>query len=117
MKFIRQLGYQDQAPSSGLNSVPASERAEMIGLTWQGSPLTMTLTKPDGSILYSDGTNPDVVRVKGSNYEYYFLKNPAIGNWNIGVQPSNQMVSGERFTLITGLVNGAIPTNPPRTQN
>jgi hypothetical protein len=113
MKFTRQLGYQ--ATPSSLNSIATSEKAEMIGLTWQGSPLTMTLTKPDGSILYPDGTSPDVVRVKGSNYEYYFLKNPAIGNWNIGVQPSNQMASSERFTLITGLVNGAIPTNPPQT--
>jgi len=112
MRFIRQLGYQDQASSASLNPVPTLERAEMIGLTWQGSPLTMTLTKPDGSILYSDGTNPDVVRVKGSNYEYYFLKSPAVGSWNIGVQPSNQMVSGERFTLITGPVSGAITTNP-----
>jgi hypothetical protein len=115
MKFIRQIDYQE--PSSDYSFMSIPERAEMIGLTWQGSPLTMTLTKPDGIILYPDGTSSDVVRVKGSNYEYYFLKNPAIGNWNIGVQSSNQMASGERFTLITGLVNGAIPTSPSRIQN
>ncbi len=79
--------------------------------------MTMTLTKPDGSILPPDGADPNVVRMKGFNYEYYFLKNPAIGNWIIGVQSSNQIVNGDGFTLITGLVNGAIPVNPPRTQN
>ncbi len=122
MRFIRQLGSQYQSPSSGQNPVLLPEMAEMIGLTWQGSPLTMILTRPDGSILYQEVANPDVVRVKGPNYEYYFLKNPAIGNWNIGVQPSNlqpssQMIGSERFTLITGMVSGAIPTNPPSSRN
>jgi hypothetical protein len=123
VKFIRQIGSQINADTgnniAGPNSTPASkkESAEMIGITWQGNPLTIVLKKPDGNILYADGTSPDVVHIKGYNYEYYFLKNPGIGSWSVGVKPLSRTVGGEKFTLVTGQVSGAIPTNPARVQD
>ncbi len=77
----------------------------------------MVLTNPDGIVLYPGGTSPDVVLMKGSSYEYYFLKNPAMGNWIIRVQPLDRTMGDERFTLISGQVSGAIPSNPPRIPN
>jgi len=108
LKFSRQLGY-DQVASVSQGIVQATERAEMVGLTWQSNPFSVTLIKPDGSILSPDSDRQNIKHVTGTNYDYYFLRNPAKGKWNIEIRPINTGTRGEGFSLITGLVAGAAP--------
>lgn len=106
LRFSRPFGY-DQAASTaqGINQV--AESAEMVGLSWQSSPFSVTLIEPDGSILSPDSDRQNIKHVTGTNYDYYFLRNPAKGIWNIEIRPINPDSRGEGFSLITGLVSGA----------
>jgi hypothetical protein len=49
----------------------------------------------------------------GPNYDYYFLRNAAIGNWSIEIRPLNPGNDGVGFSLIIGLVKGAAPIYQP----
>ena len=79
----------------------------MVGLSWQSNPFSVTLIQPDGSILFAESDSPNIEHVTGTNYDYYFLRNPAKGRWNIEIRPINSGTRGEGFSLITGLVAGA----------
>ena len=83
----------------------------MVGLTWQSNPFSVTLIKPDGSILSPDGDRQNIKHVTGTNYDYYFLRNSAKGIWNIEIRPINSGTRGDGFSLITGLVAGAASVN------
>ncbi|MCK9441300.1 MAG: hypothetical protein M0Q13_07755 [Methanothrix sp.] len=113
LKFVRSLGLEDQAISGYQTGLSISERAEMIGLSWKDTSFTLTLIQPDGSTLPVQGDNRNVVHLLGSNYDYYFLRNAAKGNWGIEVKPINPGANGVGFSLITGLVKGATPINQP----
>lgn len=104
--FSRQLGY-DQAALAAQGISQASGSAEMVGLAWQSNPFSVTLIKPDGSKLFPDSDRQNIKHVTGTNYDYYFLRNPANGIWNIEIRPINPGSRGESFSLITGLVSGA----------
>jgi len=78
----------------------------MVGLSWQNSPLTMTLIRPDGRILSPESDSQNIKHFTGTNYDYYFLRDPAKGIWNIEIRPINAGARGESFSLITGLVSG-----------
>jgi hypothetical protein len=116
LRFVRSLGLENQAVSgyqgyqTGLS---ISERAEMIGLSWKDASFTLTLIQPDGSALPVQGNNQNVMHLVGLNYDYYFLRSAAIGNWGIEVKPINPGANGVGFSLITGLVKGAVPPNQP----
>ncbi len=113
LKFVRSLGLEDQAVSGYQTGPSISERAEMIGLSWKNDGFTLTLIQPNGSILPVQGDNRNVMHLVGSNYDYYFLRSEAIGNWGIDVKPINPGANGVGFSLITGLVKGAVPLNQP----
>jgi len=113
LKFVRSLGLDDQAVSGYQTGPSISERAEMIGLSWKDDGFTLTLIQPNGSILPVQGDNRNVMHLVGSNYDYYFLRSAAIGNWGIDVKPINPGTNGVGFSLITGLVKGAVPLNQP----
>jgi hypothetical protein len=113
LKFVRSLGLEDQAVSGYQTGPSISERAEMIGLSWKNDGFTLTLIQPNGSILPVQGDNRNVMHIVGSNYDYYFLRSAAIGNWGIEVKPINPGANGVGFSLITGLVKGAVPLNQP----
>jgi hypothetical protein len=113
LKFVRSLGLEDQAVSGYQTGPSISERAEMIGLSWKDDGFTLTLIQPNGSILPVQGDNRNVMHIVGSNYDYYFLRSAAIGNWGIEVKPINPGANGVGFSLITGLVKGAVPLNQP----
>jgi hypothetical protein len=104
LMFVRLLGLE------GL-SIP--EHADMIGLSWKDASFTLTLIRPDGSTLPVQGDNQNVMHLVGSNYDYYFLRSAAKGNWGIEVKPINPGASGIGYSLITGLVKWAAPTNQP----
>lgn len=91
--------------SPGISQAAGS--AEMVGLAWQSNPFSVTLIKPDGSKLFPDSDRQNIKHVTGTNYDYYFLRNPAKGIWNIEIRPINPGSRGESFSLITGLVSGA----------
>ena len=88
-----------------------SDRAEMIGLSWpvDGSPFTLALTQPNGTILSVQDEDEDALHLTGSNYDYYFLRNPAKGYWNVVVTPAQSAPKGIGFSLISGLVEGIVP--------
>ena len=113
LKFVRTLGIEDQAVSGYQTGPSISERAEMIGLSWKDEGFTLTLIQPNGSILPVQGDNRNVMHFVGSNYDYYFLRSAAIGNWGLEVKPINPGANGVGFSLITGLVKGAAPINQP----
>ena len=85
----------------------------MIGLSWKDARFNLNLIQPNGSILPVQGDNQNVVHLVGTNYDYYFLRNAAIGNWSIEIRPINPGTNGVGFSLITGLVKGAAPINQP----
>lgn len=113
LRFVRLLGLEDQAISGYQTGLPISEWAEMIGLSWKDAGFTLTLIKPDGITLPVQGDNRNVMHLVGSNYDYYFLRSAAIGNWGIEVKPINAGANGVGFSLINGLVKGAAPINQP----
>ncbi|OPY51063.1 MAG: Dictyostelium (slime mold) repeat protein [Methanosaeta sp. PtaU1.Bin060] len=105
IKFSRAIGYYQAASAvQGINQ--AAESAEMVGLSWQSNPFSVTLKKPDGSILSPDSDSQNIKHIIGTNYDYYFLRNPSRGMWNIEISPINPGTGGEGFSLITGLVGG-----------
>jgi hypothetical protein len=113
LRFVRLLGLENQAISGYQSGLPISERAEMIGLSWKDARFNLNLIQPNGSILPVQGGNRNVVHLVGTNYDYYFLRNAAIGNWSIEIRPLNPGTNGVGFSLITGLVKGAAPINQP----
>jgi hypothetical protein len=113
LRFVRLLGLENQAISGYQSGLLISERAEMVGLSWKDARFNLTLIKPNGSLLPVQGDNQNVVHLVGSNYDYYFLRSAAIGNWSIDIRPINPGTNGAGFSLITGLVKGASPINQP----
>jgi len=108
LRFVRELG-RNQAVSGYQSNLLISDQAEMIGLSWQTSTFTVVLIQPDGSILPLKGDNQNVLHLMSSNYDYYYLRSPAKGYWNVEIRPANPGAGGEGFSLITGLVRGAAP--------
>jgi hypothetical protein len=108
LRFVRDLG-RNQAVSGYQSNLLISDQAEMIGLSWQTNPFTVVLIQPNGSVLPLKGDNQNVLHPIGSNYDYYYLRSPAKGNWNVEIRPANPGTGGEGFSLITGLVRGAAP--------
>lgn len=106
-RFVRAMGAE--LAMTGSQNKPISELAQMIGLSWNEAAFSLTLIKPDGSVQSPQGDNVNVVHLLGWNYDYYFLKSPAPGNWTVQVTPTNAASSGTVFSLITGLVKGASP--------
>jgi len=113
LKFMRSLGYEGQAISVYQTGQSISERSEMIGLSWKDASFTLTLIQPNGSALPVQGDNRNVIHLIGSNYDYYFLRNAAQGNWGIEIRPINPGANGAGFSLINGLVKGASIINQP----
>ncbi len=88
-----------------------SDRSEMVGLSWAegGIPFTLTLIQPNGITLSVQDGDKDALHLTGSNYDYYFLRNPAKGYWTAVVTPEQSSASGVGFSLISGLVEGIVP--------
>jgi len=105
LRFAKLIGTENQATSS------TSEQAEMIGLSWKDNGFSMTLIQPNGVALPAQGDGQNVVHVKGTGYDYYFLRNAAQGNWYIEIKPLNPSAAGIAYSLISGLVSGTIPAN------
>lgn len=108
-RFVRSLGLEDQAISAYQPGPSISERAEMIGLSWKDAGLTLTLIQPNGSVLPVQGDNRNLIHLVGPNYDYYFLRYAAQGNWGIEIRSINPGANGAGFSLITGQVRGAAP--------
>jgi hypothetical protein len=105
LRFTRVLGVNQ--PVSGSQSGPLiSEQAEMIGLAWKDAFFNLTLIQPNGIALPAQSDSRDVMHLVGANYNYYFLKSPARGNWTIEIRPINPGANGAGFSLLTGLVKG-----------
>ena len=111
LKFVRSLGLEDQAISAYQPGPSISEKAEMIGLSWKDGVFTMNLVQPNGNVLPVQGDNRNVMHLVGPNYDYYFLRSAAQGNWGIEIKPINPGANGVGFSLITGQVKGAAPIN------
>jgi hypothetical protein len=85
----------------------------MVGLSWpaNGSPFTLTLIQPNGTTLSVQDGDKNALHLTGSNYNYYFLRNPAKGYWTVVVTPTQTAPNGTGFSLISGLVKGIVPPN------
>ena len=108
--FVRKFG-DNLAISRDPSLSQGSERMEMVGVTWQNSPIRMALIKPDGSILSAKSDSQNIKHLTGPNYDYYFLRKPASSYWRIWISPAYPSASGEGFSLISGLVEGVVPAN------
>jgi hypothetical protein len=113
LRFVRSLGLEGQAISAYSTEQSISERSEMVGLSWKDASFTLTLIQPNGSVLPVQGDNRNVIHLIGPNYDYYFLRNAAQGNWGIEIRPINPAANGAGFSLISGLVKGAAVINRP----
>lgn len=106
IRFARQLGTSKIYQLPGGQSI--SDRAEMVGLSWPegGIPFTLTLIQPNGITLSVRDGDKNALHLTGSNYNYYFLRDPAKGYWTAVVTPEQSSASGIGFSLISGLVEG-----------
>jgi len=112
ISFTRNLGSPAQIASIGQVALSATiNQWEMIGLSWKDAGFKMTLIQPNKTVLPAQGDGRNVVHLTGSNYDYYFLKSPPAGNWTVQIVPVNAASSGTGYSLISGLVQGAIPPN------
>jgi hypothetical protein len=75
---------------------------DIVGLNWEGSILALRLTAPDGTVIPGGFNNSSIRNIKGSNYEYYILKDVMPGNWTVEVVPIEVPTEGENFMLIKG---------------
>ena len=109
IRFARQMGASKVYQLPGDQNI--TDRAEMVGLSWpvDGSPFTLALTQPNGTILSVQDYDENALHLTGSNYDYYFLRNPAKGYWNVVVTPAQSVPNGIGFSLISGLVEGIVP--------
>lgn len=111
IRFSRQMGMSKvyQLP----DSQNIFDRAEMVGLSWpaNSSPFTLTLIQPNGTTLSVQDGDENALHLTGSNYNYYFLRNPAEGYWTVVVTPTQTAPNGTGFSLISGLVKGIVPPN------
>ncbi|MGV8125770.1 MAG: hypothetical protein ACP5PV_00985 [Methanothrix sp.] len=111
ISFTRDLGSPAQIASIGRVALSAMNQWEMIGLSWKDAGFKMTLVQPNKIVLPAQGDGRNVVHLTGSNYDYYFLRSPPAGDWTAQIMPVNAATSGTGYTLISGLVQGAIPPN------
>jgi hypothetical protein len=79
---------------------------DIVGLNWEGSILALRLTAPDGTVIPEGFNNSSIMNIKGSNYEYYILKDVMPGNWTVEVVPVEVPPEGENFMLIKGQISG-----------
>jgi len=84
---------------------------EMIGLSWKEASFKMTLIQPNKIVLPAQVDGRNVVHLTGANYDYYFLRSPPAGNWTVQIMPVNAATGGTGYSLLSGLVQGAIPPN------
>ena len=110
ISFERELGSPSQVASVGRMALSAMNQWEMIGLAWKEAGFNMTLIQPNKIALPAQGDGQNVVHFNGSNYDYYFLRSPAAGIWTVQIMPVNAASSGTGYSLISGLVQGPIPT-------
>jgi len=113
ISFERELGSPAQVASVGRMALSAMNQWEMIGLAWKEAGFNMTLIQPNKIALPAQGDGQNVVHFNGSNYDYYFLRNPAAGIWTVQIMPVNAASSGTGYSLISGLVQGPIPPKQP----
>jgi hypothetical protein len=69
-------------------------------INWEDGDLDLTLQGPDGSIVdpAAAQSNSDIEYIEGEDYEFYSIKNPMAGDWQLIVDAVE--VSGEEaFTL------------------
>ena len=106
IRFARQMGTSKVYQLLGGQNI--SDRAEMVGLSWPegGIPFTLTLIQPNGITLSVKDGDKNALHLTGSNYNYYFLRDPAKGYWTAVVTPEQSSASGIGFSLISGLVEG-----------
>jgi len=109
IRFARQMGSSKVYQLSDSQNI--TDRAEMVGLSWPvgGIPFTLTLIQPNGTTLSVQDGDKDALHITGTNYDYYFLRNPVKGYWTAVVKPEQSSASGIGFSLISGLVEGIVP--------
>ena len=111
ISFIRVLGSPAEIASIGRTSLSAMNQWEMIGLSWKEASFKMTLIQPNKIVLPAQVDGRNVVHLTGANYDYYFLRSPPAGNWTVQIMPVNAATGGTGYSLLSGLVQGAIPPN------
>ena len=82
---------------------------DIVGLNWEGSILALRLTAPDGTVIPDGFNNSSIRNIKGSNYEYYILKDVMPGNWTVEVVPSVALADGLlSLTLNRSVASGRV---------
>jgi len=66
---------------------------------WSGSDIVMSLTTPAGKVINRNTSDQNIQHKAGPSYEYYMVKNPSSGSWEIKLLGADVPVNGEE-TLI-----------------
>ena len=77
-------------------------------ISWAGSDLNLTLKKPDGGIIdpYVAEANPNINYTSASSYEFYTVKSPMPGEWELMIFGADVPASGEDYTAsVMGTTN------------
>ncbi len=77
-------------------------------ISWAGSDLNLTLKQPDGSIIDPDVAkiDPNINYTSASSYEFYTVKYPMPGEWDLMIFGADVPVGGEDYTAsVMGTTN------------
>jgi hypothetical protein len=77
-------------------------------ISWAGSDLNLTLKQPDGSIIDPDVAkiDPNINYTSASSYEFYTVKYPMPGEWELRIFGADVPAGGEDYTAsVMGTTN------------
>jgi Mg-chelatase subunit ChlD len=77
-------------------------------ISWAGSDLNLTLKKPDGGIIDPDvaKADPNIDYTSASSYEFYTVKSPMPGEWELRIFGVDVPAGGEDYTAsVMGTTN------------
>jgi len=76
-------------------NVPSGQTTANFLTTWQGSIVDTKLIAPNGQIITSTSSDPDIAHSKGSTFELYRVTDPQNGNWTIEIYGAELPIGGE----------------------
>lgn len=104
------FGYERAATLGGGAGLLQTEQAEVIGLSWRDAGFDLLVIRPDGTALPEKTDGTEIVHLVSNTYDYYFLREAPSGSWSFLITPINPSSSGSGYSLLSGRVQGVIPT-------
>ena len=88
--------------------IDSSVRKARFTISWAGSDLNLTLKQPDGGIIDPDVAkiDPNINYTSASSYEFYTVKYPMPGEWELRIFGADVPAGGEDYTAsVMGTTN------------